>query len=101
MLSRPDILKTITDIDRHRSGRAYRTLDDGDLSSVGSLPSVDGGDNNVSIRTMEELSRTVTVLSKTLSDIQQRGIPAFINKYGKGGLIDEVESGLKFAKKYK
>ena len=101
MLSRPDILKTITDIDRHRSGRAYRTLDDGDLSSVGSLPSVDDGDNNVSIRTMEELSRTVTVLSKTLSDIQQRGIPAFINKYGKGGLIDEEESGLKFAKKYK
>jgi hypothetical protein len=32
--------------------------------------------------------------------MQQKGIPCYINKYGTGGLIDEVKSGLKFDQRY-
>ena len=50
--------------------------------------------------TLAALSQTVALLSATVSDLQKNGIRAFIDKYGAGGLIDEVKSGLKFDKKY-
>ena len=101
MLSRPDILKTITDIDRNRSGRAMRTLDGGDLSAL-ALPAGSGSAaaTMASEETMRNLAQTVAMLSQTLNAIQQQGIPATINKYGRGGLIDEVQSGLRFMQKY-
>lgn len=101
MLSRPDILKTITDIDRNRSGRAMRTLDEGDLSAL-ALPAGSGSAaaTMASEETMRNLAQTVAMLSQTLNAIQQQGIPATINKYGRGGLIDEVQSGLRFMQKY-
>lgn len=100
MLSRPDILKTIADIDRNRSGRAFRTLDDGDLSALTAGGSVSSDSVAANNETMQQLAQTVAMLSQTLSAIQQRGIPAHINKYGRGGLIDEVQSGMKFMQKY-
>lgn len=100
MLSRPDILKTIADIDRNRSGRAFRTLDDGDLSALTAGGSVGGDSIAANNETMQHLAKTVAMLSQTLTAIQQRGIPAHINKYGRGGLIDEVQSGMKFMQKY-
>lgn len=100
MLSRPDILKTIADIDRNRSGRAFRTLDDGDLSALTAGGSVSSDSIAANNETMQQLAQTVAMLSQTLSAIQQRGIPAHINKYGRGGLIDEVQSGMKFMQKY-
>lgn len=99
MLSRPDILKTIADIDRNRSGRAFRTLDEGDLSALGP-GSVSSNTIAANDDTMKELAQTVAMLSQTLVAIQQRGIPATIQKYGRGGLIDEVQSGMKFMQKY-
>ena len=100
MLSRPDILKTIADIDRNRSGRAFRTLDDGDLSALTAGGSVSSDSIAANNETMQQLAQTVAMLSQTLAAIQQRGIPAHINKYGRGGLIDEVQSGMKFMQKY-
>lgn len=100
MLSRPDILKTIADIDRNRSGRAFRTLDDGDLSALAAGGSVSSDSIAANNETMQQLAQTVAMLSQTLTAIQQRGIPAHINKYGRGGLIDEVQSGMKFMQKY-
>lgn len=97
MLSRPDILRTIAEIDRNRSGRTFRALDNGDLSALGSVSTDSMAAND---DTLLQLTQTMAMLSQTLNAIQQRGIPATINKYGRGGLIDEVQSGLKFYGKY-
>jgi hypothetical protein len=49
---------------------------------------------------MLAMQQTIAALSQTVTTLQQRGIPAHIQKYGTGGLIDEVKSGLKFDQRY-
>lgn len=49
---------------------------------------------------MLAMQQTIAALSQTVTTLQQRGIPAHIQKYGTGGLIDEVKSGLKFDARY-
>ena len=46
------------------------------------------------------LVAAITTFNQTVADMQQKGIPCYINKYGRGGLIDEVKSGMKFMSKY-
>jgi hypothetical protein len=49
---------------------------------------------------MLAMQQTIAALSQTVTTLQQRGIPAHIQKYGTGGLIEEVKSGLKFDQRY-
>ena len=46
------------------------------------------------------LVAAITTFNQTVQQMQQKGIPCYINKYGRGGLIDEVKSGMKFMSKY-
>ena len=46
------------------------------------------------------LTAAIGVFNQTVGQLQQKGIPCYINKYGTGGLIEEVKSGLKFDSKY-
>ena len=55
------------------------------------------------VMTNEELVNTLRVLTPAVMALQmqlQKPIKAEINKYGRGGLIDEVKSGMKFSEKY-
>jgi hypothetical protein len=46
------------------------------------------------------LIAAIATFNRTVEQMQQKGIPCYINKYGTGGLIDEVKSGLKFDQRY-
>ena len=46
------------------------------------------------------LVAAIGTFNQTVQQMQQKGIPCYINKYGRGGLIDEVKSGMKFMSKY-
>jgi hypothetical protein len=49
---------------------------------------------------LEQNTQMMAAFVQMMNTIQQRGIPAHIQKYGTGGLIDEVKSGLKFDARY-
>jgi hypothetical protein len=98
----------------------YRTYDQGTIpaavslaspsgtSAAGSVPvgSPDGESTRVAAALeqntamMLAMQQTIAALSQTVTTRQQRGIRAHIQKYGTGGLIDEVKSGLKFDQRY-
>lgn len=96
----------------------YRTYDQGTVPATVPLASPSGtpaaspdgspsGDNPRVAAALEQntqmmlaMQQTIATLSQTVTTLQQRGIPAHIQKYGTGGLIDEVKSGLKFDQRY-
>ena len=106
----PALLNVLASYDPHSRRRTY---DEGTpvpaaavpvASASGSSPAIpsgspEGQDPRMA-DTLAQLSQTVALLSSTVSELQKKGIPATINKYGTGGLIDEVKSGLKFDSKY-
>ena len=109
-MNRPDLLRDLALIDRGITTRKIRTFDEGNIQDLVSAftPTVtdgqtqQGDSNSPEMRqTLDSLSQTVAALSATVLQLQKTGIPAKIQKYGKGGLIDEVQSGLKFESKYK
>lgn len=110
-MNRPDLLRDLALIDRGITTRKIRTFDDGNIQDLASAirpvdastgSATEGDSNSPEMRqTLDSLSQTVAALSATVLQLQKNGIPAKIQKYGKGGLIDEVQSGLKFESKYK
>ena len=100
MLNEPGLLQHLAALDRRRATR-YRPYDDGNLESLlsassGSAPSQPSATDEQTRQTLEALTAAVLALQARLS----QPIKAEINKYGTGGLIDEVQSGLKFMGKY-
>ena len=110
-MNRPDLLRDLAMIDRGITTRKVRTFDEGNISDMatafaGQLPAPQQGqqgseDSPEMRQTLDSLSQTVAALSATVLQLQKNGIPSYIKKYGTGGLIDEVQSGLKFVGKYK
>lgn len=101
MMNEPGLLQHLAQLDRRHSVPRYRTYDDGNLSSYVALPtqpqSEAQAERDEQMRqTLDALTRTVVILHQRL----QQPIKAEINKYGTGGLIDEVKSGLKFDQRY-
>lgn len=91
-MARPDILRIIQDFDaRHSRGytRAY------DAGNVSDFPASSG----MTPEQASHLSDTLNQLAETLASLQRNGVAAHINKYGRGGLIDEVTSGVDFTRK--
>lgn len=91
----------------------YRTYDEGTVpvgspDGAPSLSGMSGGEADARVaaaleqntQMMLAMQQTIAALSQTVTTLQQRGIPAHIQKYGTGGLIDEVKSGLKFDQRY-
>ena len=105
MMNEPELIRYIANYDR-MGGRyalgALRAYDSGNVAAA--LPSDDitsSRNNDISsAASIDALSAVVAQLSQTVTALQQKGVPAYINKYGTGGLIDEVKSGLKFDKRY-
>lgn len=92
MMARPDIITEIVKFDRNRSGRTYRAFDEGNLDRF----NVSSG---MSTEDVVELRSTIQQLSIILSAIQQNGIKASINKYGRGGIVEETRSGTSFMRR--
>ena len=82
----------------------YRTYDQGTVpSSVtgDGIAETAAADNARIAAALDQNTQMMAAFVQMMNTIQQRGIPAHIQKYGSGGLIDEVQSGLKFANRYK
>ena len=101
MMNEPGLLQHLAQLDRRHSVPRYRTYDDGNLSEYVALPTQPQSETQAERdeqmrQTLDTLTRTVAILHQRL----QQPIKAEINKYGTGGLIDEVKSGLKFDQRY-
>lgn len=94
MMARPDLLADIVKFDRSRSGMTYRAYDSGNVASF------DSNAASLSKMDLNTLRDTISELSRTLSNLQQRGIPAHINKWGRGGISDGAASGKDFMSRY-
>lgn len=94
----PALLNVLASYDPYSRRRTY---DEG-TPVPAAVPSAspDGQTDPRMEATLASLAQTVALLSATVSDLQKKGIPAHINKYGTGGLIDEVKSGLRFDARY-
>lgn len=111
MESAPDLLAGLISFDKLHSGRRFRTYDDGNVQEYGGTRQ--GGSS--ATLSEEDIVRIAATVGATLSPaldgvnealvhsaksneaLQTRlsmPIQAVINKYGKGGLVDEVASGL-------
>lgn len=101
-MAAPELLHAIQLIDRGYTPR--RLYDEGTPLPVtvpAASPAGQQSDQDARMAdTLAALTQTVAVLSATVSELQKKGIPSYINKYGKGGLIEEVKSGLKFDARY-
>lgn len=105
MMYRPDLLRELVQLDRNRNSYRMRAYDAGNLSSF-QVPAGDDSQSSVSdaisravseqmTPVLESLNRTMSALDARIS----RGIPVTINKYGKGGLVDEVIDGMTTVKR--
>ena len=88
MMNDPALVRTIINYDRYHSGR-YRALDNGEIPVEWGQGKENGSIDNT------QLIQAIT----TLNTILANGISAKINKYGAGGLVEEVVDGLNFARR--
>lgn len=88
----PEVLRTILSYSRHHTPQVIPTFDEGNL---GNAPT-SVGNGQISEKVLESLSMAVAALTEQL----KHPIEAKINKYGRGGLIEEVKSGLKFDERH-
>lgn len=97
-MARPDIIRDIIKFDKNFSGRGFRVFDSG---NVGDL---DLGDGNIAqgltSEDIDRLNNTISNLGMVLTLLQKNGIPAHINKYGRGGVTNEAASGADFMKTF-
>lgn len=99
MMARPDIIQEIVKFDKNRSGHTYRAYDAGNLSELfasmqSTLPSPQSSES------AEALIATLSTLATVLASIQSKGIPAHINKYGRGSVTQEAADGSRFMRNY-
>lgn len=112
-MNRPDLLRDLAMIDRGITTRKVRTFDEGNISDLASAirpadASTDAQTANsnqqidaATAEALRQMPAAMAAFAQVMTVIQKQGIPAKIQKYGTGGLIDEVQSGLKFVNKYK
>jgi hypothetical protein len=103
MMNEPGLIKYLANYGRGASAQPrYRAFDGGNLDDIAQqLP--DGAAQPAAGITADDAKALVAAIgtfNQTVTAMQQKGIPCYINKYGAGGLIDEVKSGMKFDEKY-
>ena len=104
MLNEPSLLQHLAALDHHRTAARYRPYDDGNIADL--ITSNESGRpiSGAQSSADEQTRQTLEALTAAVIALQARlaqPIEAKINKYGTGGLIDEVQSGMKFMNKYK
>jgi len=109
MMNQPDLLRAIATVDAGHAARRLRTYDEGTgvpsvaMPSQPQQPADQQAQQDQNERLAEALDQNTQMMAafvQMMNTIQQRGIPAHINKYGPGGLVNEVKSGLKFDSRY-
>ena len=98
MMNEPELIKYLANYDRH-GGRGYLAYDGGNIEQAASPQPSDT--NGLTAADARALTSAIGVFTRTVRQMQEKGIPAVIRKYGRGGLIDEVQSGMKFMQQYK
>ena len=104
MLNEPALLQHLANLDRHRTTARYRPYDDGNLSAYAATLLQPQQPTTQQSTTDEETRQTLEALTAAIITLQARlakPIEAKINKYGTGGLIEEVQSGMKFMNRYR
>ena len=102
MMNEPGLIKYLANYNKNASAAPrYRAFDEGNLDDITTqLPDGAGPAAALTREDAAALTAAIGVFNKTVATMQQKGIPCYINKFGTGGLIDEVKSGLKFDAKY-
>lgn len=93
MMNRPDLLAQIVALDRNRSGLTYQAYDSGNVASVAAAAPA-GDQDTVALRSV------IAQLSAVLINLQEKGIPAHINQYGRGGVVDSASRGQEFMSQF-
>lgn len=97
MMNEPGLIRYLANYGKG-GNQMRRTFDEGNLDTVNGPWPMDNG--QLTRDDALALTAAIGVFNQTVATMQQKGIPCYINKYGTGGLIDEVKSGLKFDAKY-
>jgi len=93
MMNRPDLLAQIVALDRNRSGLTYQAYDSGNVAAVAAAAPA-GDQDTVALRSV------IAQLSAVLINLQEKGIPAHINQYGRGGIVDSASRGQDFMSQF-
>ena len=96
MMNEPELIKYLANYDKY-GGRGYRPYDSGNIEQVAAAITPQTSDNNG--MTAND-ARALTAAINAFIAQCQKPLQAQINKYGTGGLIEEVKSGMKFMAKY-
>lgn len=106
MMNEPGLIRYLANYSKSggaSAGPRYRAFDGGNLDDITQLLP-DGqtttGGGGITAADAQKLVAAIGAFNQTVNQMQQKGIPCYINKYGSGGLIDEVKSGMKFDSKY-
>lgn len=91
MMSRPDILRDLLEIDRNRSGRTYRAYDSGNISER--LPIINAPQSSIT----PEMIETLTFALNMFCEQTKKPLRAEMNKWE---VVREVKKGLDFKDKY-
>ena len=98
MMNEPELIRYLANYQQH-GGR--RLFDDGTpFPAAATTPAGSPAGAGIVGEDARTLIAAIATFNRTVEQMQQKGIPCYINKYGTGGLIDEVKSGLKFDQRY-
>ena len=97
MMNEPELISYLANYQQH-GGR--RLFDEGTPAPVATTPGGFPSGSGIVGEDARTLIAAIATFNRTVEQMQQKGIPCYINKYGTGGLIDEVKSGLKFDQRY-
>jgi hypothetical protein len=106
MMNEPELIKYLANYQQHGGSQGYSTArglatyDSGNVESVAVAQQQTAPAAGLSADDARALIAAIGTFNQTVQQMQQKGIPCYINKYGTGGLIDEVKSGMKFMSKY-
>lgn len=98
MMNEPELIRYLANYQQQGGRRLY---DSGSIPSAEqpvTVPSSSAA--GLSADDARSLIAAIGMFNQTVAQMQQKGIPCYINKYGQGGLIDEVKSGMKFVDRY-
>lgn len=93
---RPDLLQQIIKFDRNHGG--FHTYDSGNVADFAAQTTEQLTNSNNMEQMQQTMGATLEVLA-LLTQQLQKGIKATINKYGTGGLVEEVADGMYVTKK--
>ena len=97
MMNEPELIRYLANYQQHG---ARRLFDEGTPAPAATTPGGFPSGSGIVGEDARTLIAAIATFNRTVEQMQQKGIPCYINKYGSGGLIDEVKSGLKFDQRY-